>query len=204
MIKFDQQVPVNEQYFCYRVLLENYFPCLIDCIVSKLSTAQRIPSFFFECFLVLILQCTGILRWKTYTRQTRNANVMSPWNVTFPKNRTDTVLRVLYTTSMGVVAYNDGWRHFTLSFLFNGSECSNPAPIRGGVVSVQSGGFSYREHKSVPAAISGVCNQLRSGDVTITSNLVEGDVQQGHYHGYHPSSPYITSSLHVEELCPSL
>ena len=51
----DQYVPVNEQYFSSRVLLENYFHRVIDCIVSKLSTAQRIPSFFFECFLVLIL-----------------------------------------------------------------------------------------------------------------------------------------------------
>ena len=130
-------MPVNEQYFCYRVLLENYFLCFIDCIVSKFSTAQRIPSFFFECFLVLNLQCNGILRWKTYTRQTRNANVMSPWNVKFSKRRTDTVLRVLYTTSMGIQAYNGNWQHFTLSFLFNGSECSNPAPIRGGVASLQ-------------------------------------------------------------------
>ena len=129
---------------------------------------------------------------------------MSPWNVKFSKKRPDTVLRVLYTTSMGVVAYNGGWQHFTLSFLFNGSECSNPAPIRGGVASLQSGGIGYRERKSVPAAISGVCNQLRSGDVTITSNLVKGNVPQGHFHGFHPSSTSLTSSLHVEELCPSL
>ena len=130
---------------------------------------------------------------------------MSPWNVKFSKKRADTVLRVLYTTSMGVETYNGNSQHFTLSFLFNGSECSNPAPIRGGVVSVQSGGFSYRERKSVPAAISGVCNQLRRGDVTITSNLVKGHVVHRHYHGRYPSSSTsITSSLHVEELCPSL
>ena len=129
---------------------------------------------------------------------------MSPWNVKFSKKRADTVLRVLYTTSMGVTAYNGVWRHFTLSFLFNGSECSNPAPIRGGVASWQGGSFSYREHKSVAAAISGVCNQLRSGDITITSNLAKDNAQYGTFHGYHPSSPSITSSLHVEELCPSL
>ena len=129
---------------------------------------------------------------------------MSPWNVKFPKIRTDTVLHVLYTTSMGVAAFAGNWQHFTLSFLFNGSECSNPAPIRGGVASLQNGGFSDRDEKSVPAAISGVCNQLRSGDVTITSNLVKGNVQYGPYHGYDPSSASITSSLHVEELCPSL
>ena len=129
---------------------------------------------------------------------------MSPWNVTFPKNRTDTVLRVLYTTSMGVTAYNGAWQYFTLSFLFDGSECSNPAPIRGGVASLQNGGYNNTDGKSVPAAISGVCNQLRSGDVTITSNLVKGNVQYGPYHGYDPSNKSITSSLHVEELCPSL
>ena len=128
---------------------------------------------------------------------------MSPWNVKFPKKRTDTVLRVLYTTSMGVLAYNGGWQHFTLSFLFNGSECSNPAPVRGGVGSVKGG--SAADAKSVPAAISGVCNQLRNGDVTITSNLVKGNVQYSHYHGRYPtSSTSIPSSLHVEELCPSL
>ena len=128
---------------------------------------------------------------------------MSPWNVKFAKKRTDAVLRVLYTTSMGVVAYNGNWQYFTLSFLFNGSECSNPAPIRGGIASWQGGAFDYRDGKSVPAAISGVCNQLRSGDVTTTSNLVKGSVNE-HYHGYHPSSTSTTSSLHVEELCPSL
>ena len=129
---------------------------------------------------------------------------MSPWNVKFSKKRADTVLRVLYTTSMGILAHA-GWHHFTLSFLFNGSECSNPAPIRGGVASSQHGSSSYGDHKSVPAAISGVCNQLRSGDVTITSNLVKGNVPYAHYHGRYPSSSTpITSSLHVEELCPSL
>ena len=70
---------------------------------------------------------------------------MSPWNVKFPKIRTDTVLHVLYTTSMGVAAFAGNWQHFTLSFLFNGSECSNPAPIRGGVASLQNGGFSDRD-----------------------------------------------------------
>ena len=129
---------------------------------------------------------------------------MSPWNVKFPKKRTDTVLRVLYTTSMGIWAQGGSWRHFTPSFLFNGSECSNPAPIRGGVASLQGGSVNYRDYKSVPAAISGVCNQLRSGDVTITSNLVKGHVPNHYYHGHYPFSASITSSLHVEELCPSL
>ena len=130
---------------------------------------------------------------------------MSPWNVKFSKKRADTMLRVLYTTLMGVQAYNGYWQHFTLSFLFNGSECSNPAPIRGGIASLQNGGYNYVDYKSFPAAISGVCNQLRSGDVTITSNLVKGNVQYSHYHGRYPtSSTSIPSSLHVEELCPSL
>ena len=128
---------------------------------------------------------------------------MSPWNVKFSKKRAETVLRVLYTTSMGVRAQGSSWQDFTLSFLFNGSECSNPAPIRGGVDSLQYGGSSNTDGKSVPAAISGVCNQLRNGDVTITSNLVKGNVQYQHYHGRSFSNS-ITSSLHVEELCPSL
>ena len=121
-----------------------------------------------------------------HTTNYNQRHVTMEWEV-FQK-RTDTLLRVLYTTSMGTVAYSSVWQHFTLSFLFNGSECSNPAPIRGGIASDQDGGNGNTDKKSVPAAISCVCNQLCSGDVTITSNLVTDNGPYGHYHGLYPSS----------------
>ena len=101
---------------------------------------------------------------------------------------------------MGVNVYNGDWECFTLSFLFDGSECSDPAPVRGGVTSHDNG----NDHKSVPAAISGVCHITRNGTLQITSSLVrECGADYHYYHGYYRGSPFsITSSLHVEEMCP--
>ena len=100
---------------------------------------------------------------------------------------------------MGVVGANSRWECFTLSFLFDGSECSDPAPVRGGVTSFDSG----HDHKSVPAAISGVCHITRNGTLQITSSVVrECDVNFFYHHGFYNGGRSITSSLHVEEMCP--
>ena len=148
------------------------------------------------CFYVFV-QCTGILHWKTFTRTTSSTRVMSDWNVQFSKERNDTSIRIWYTSSMGVQAV--GWKCFTLSFLFDGSECSDPAPVRGGVSSYDID----HDHKSVPAAISGVCHITRNGTLQITSSLVrECGAKYSYYHGYYKGSRSITSSLHVEEMCP--
>ena len=144
----------------------------------------------------MFAQCTGILHWKTFTRTTSSATSMSDWNVQFSKERNDTSIRIWYTSSMGIRARS--WECFTLSFLFDGSECSDPAPVRGGVSS-NSGG----SHKSVPAAISGVCHVTRNGTLQITSSVVrECRADNQYYHGYYLGGRSITSSLHVEEMCP--
>ena len=144
----------------------------------------------------MFVQCTGILHWKTFTRTTRSSTPMSDWNVQFSKERNDTSIRIWYTSSMGV--HTVGWECFTLSFLFDGRECSDPAPVRGGVSSHGSG-----DHKSVPAAISGVCHITRNGTMQITSSVFRdcGKNYQ-YYHGYYNHGRSITSSLHVEEMCP--
>ena len=103
---------------------------------------------------------------------------------------------------MGVQAYASDRECFTLSFLFDGSECSDPAPVRGGVSSNSASG---NDHKSVPGAISGVhvCHITRNGTLQITSSLVrECGANYAYYHGYYGSGRSITSSLHVEEMCP--
>ena len=90
----------------------------------------------------------------------------------------------------------------TFSFLFDGAECSEPAPTRGGVASWQDGPV---DGESGPAAISGVCNSSGSGEITITSRIGVANPLHRHYHGVYPSlSTQITSSLHLEDLCPSL
>ena len=100
---------------------------------------------------------------------------------------------------MGVQA-NGGSKCFTLSFLFDGSECSDPAPVRGGVTSSSGTGS---DAKSVPAAISGVCHITRNGTLQITSSVVrECGANRHYYHGYYQGSRSITSSLHIEEMCP--
>ena len=101
---------------------------------------------------------------------------------------------------MGVQAYGNAWECFTLSFLFDGSECSDPAPVRGGVTSNSGTGV---DTKSVPAAISGVCHITRNGTLQITSSLVRDcGANNAYYHGYYTGGRPITSSLHVEEMCP--
>ena len=100
---------------------------------------------------------------------------------------------------MGVIGANADWECFTLSFLFDGSECSDPAPVRGGVTSYDTG----NDHKSVPAAISGVCHITRNGTLQITSSHIrECGSTYGIFHGYYRGGHSITSSLHVEEMCP--
>ena len=145
------------------------------------------------------VQCTGILHWKTFTRTTRSTRAMSDWNIQFSKQRNDTFIRIWYTSSVGAVGRGVAWECFTLSFLFDGSECSDPAPVRGGVTSHDSG----NDHKSVPAAISGVCHITRNGTLQITSSLVRDcGANYGHYQGYYRGGRSVTSSLHVEEMCP--
>ena len=91
------------------------------------------------------------------------------------------------------------WECFTLSFLFDGSECSDPAPVRGGVTSHDTS----NDIKSVPAAISGVCHIIRNGTLQITSSVMrECGADNPYYHGYYEGVRSITSSLHVEEMCP--
>ena len=147
----------------------------------------------------MVVQCTGILHWKTFTRATTSSTPMSDWNVQFSKQRNDTSIRIWYTSSMGVQAYDNAWECFTLSFLFDGSECSDPAPVRGGVTS-----FDFRnDAKSVPSAISGVCHITRNGTLQITSSVVrECGANYQYYHGNYQGTRSITSSLHVEEMCP--
>ena len=146
----------------------------------------------------MFVQCTGILHWKTFTRITRSSTAMSDWNVQFSKERNYTSIRIWYTSSMGVQAVS--WECFTLSFLFDGNECSDPAPVRGGVSSNSGTGS---DDKSVPAAISGVCQITRNGTLQITSSLVrECGANFRYYHGYYTGGRTITSSLHVEEMCP--
>ena len=124
---------------------------------------------------------------------------MGNWNVQFSKQRNDTSIRIWYTSSMGVVGAHSRWDCFTLSFLFDGSECNDPAPVRGGVSSHDTGS----DHKSVPAAISGVCHITRNGTLQITSSVMrECGADHGYYHGYYNGDRSITSSLHVEEMCP--
>ena len=147
----------------------------------------------------MFVQCTGILHWKTFTRRTSSTPVMPDWNVQFSKERNDTSIRIWYTSSMGLQVYSGDWACFTLSFLFDGSECSDPAPVRGGVTS-RANGYDY---KSVPAAISGVCHITRNGTLQITSSVVrECGADYNYYNGYYYGSRSITSSLHVEEMCP--
>ena len=100
---------------------------------------------------------------------------------------------------MGGIGANADWECFTLSFLFDDSECSDPAPVRDGVTSHDSG----NDRKSVPAAISGVCHITRNGTLQIpSSHIRECGSTYGIFHGCYRGGHSITSSLHVEEMCP--
>ncbi|XP_065194004.1 uncharacterized protein LOC135825198 [Sycon ciliatum] len=78
----------------------------------------------------------GIVSWKTFTMETSTSSASNPFSgVVFNKTRPDTVIRVVYTTSIGFLHGNTAWHCVKVSVRINGSDCSDPAPIRSGSTS---------------------------------------------------------------------
>ncbi|XP_065196283.1 uncharacterized protein LOC135827761 isoform X2 [Sycon ciliatum] len=140
----------------------------------------------------------GIVAWKTF-RQVTGTSAVYPMNVIYNKTRADTVLRIMYTATFG--SYHYTWTTFTISILINNTDCQDPGPIRSGVSGYHSGSGSV--YTILPGAISGVCNINTAGSLRITTKLADHSGRYK-YEGYYRSgSSRITSSLHVEEMCPN-
>eukprot|EP00117_Sycon_ciliatum_P047598 scpid55581/ scgid33989/ Vitamin K-dependent protein S len=76
----------------------------------------------------------GIVAWKTFRQETGTRSV-NPMNVIYNKTRADTVLRVMYTATFGSQHYSP-WTTFTISILFNNTDCQDHSIlIRSGVSS---------------------------------------------------------------------
>eukprot|EP00117_Sycon_ciliatum_P015515 scpid55025/ scgid3037/ Fibrillin-1 len=149
----------------------------------------------------------GLVAWKTF-RQTTGGSIRASWNVMYNKTRSDTVLRVTYTSAFGS-RRTTTWNSFTISILINNTDCQDPGPIRSGVSSRATGSSSdYRVpsvslnvYNILPGAVSGVCHINTAGPLRITTKLARNSGRTM-YEGYYQYSAHrITSSLHVEEMC---
>ncbi|XP_065193563.1 adhesion G protein-coupled receptor E2-like [Sycon ciliatum] len=145
----------------------------------------------------------GLVSWKSFTKTTHGSGGYT-FDVRFNKTRTDTVLRVVYTSVFGVQYSSSGpWYCFTISVRINGNDCSDPGPIRSGAsLRTYSGSFVYT---ALPGSVSGTCANQASGILRITTHL------ERHCHSYsatfHNVGYYaggathaLTASLYIEEL----
>ena len=149
-------------------------------------------------FLLSFVQC-GIVAWKTFRKETGTSTAY-PMNVIYNKTRADTVLRVMYTATFGSL-HSSSWTTFTISVLINNTDCRDPGPIRSGVSGYESG--SGNVYTILPGAVSGVCHINTAGPLRITTKLARNSGSTM-YEGYYQNSwQRITSSLHVEEMCPN-
>ncbi|XP_065194005.1 uncharacterized protein LOC135825199 [Sycon ciliatum] len=137
----------------------------------------------------------GIVSWKTFTMQTSSSHRNPFSGVRFNKRRPDTVIRVVYTTSIGFYHPNTAMHCVKVSVRINGRDCSDPAPIR-------SGSFGSTAHYQAHAGVvSGICNINTSGPLYFSTHI-EAQCGTSQYHlGYYPGTGTITSTLHIEELC---
>eukprot|EP00117_Sycon_ciliatum_P001900 scpid89122/ scgid7365/ len=148
----------------------------------------------------------GLVSWKSFTKTTHGTGGYT-FDVMFNKTRNDTVLRVVYTSVFGVNfgSYNH-WHCFTISVRINGSECSNPGPIRSGASMVA---YSSANIQSVlPGSVSGTCDIQASGPLRITTHLeghcraFSGTTTSSSYVGYYAggATHALSASLYIEEL----
>ncbi|XP_065193998.1 uncharacterized protein LOC135825194 isoform X2 [Sycon ciliatum] len=137
----------------------------------------------------------GIVSWKTFTMETSNSHRNPFSGVVFNKTRPDTVIRVVYTTSIGFQHGNNAWHCVKVSVRINGSDCSDPAPIRSGTSSTSP---YYQIHAGV---VSGICNIHTSGPLSFSTHIQAQCSTNTDYLGYYYGTGSITSTLHIEELC---
>ncbi|XP_065193564.1 uncharacterized protein LOC135824790 [Sycon ciliatum] len=141
----------------------------------------------------------GIVAWKTFRKETGTSRV-NPMNVIYNKTRADTVLRIMYTATFGSY-HSSTWTDFTISILINNTDCQDPGPIKSGVSNHATA--SANVFTILPGAISGVCHINTAGPLRITTKLALNSGSYMYEGNYHNSAQRITSSLHVEEMCPN-
>ena len=143
-----------------------------------------------------LVQC-GVVAWKSF-RQTTGRNYRPSWNVMYNKTRSNTVLRVTYTSAFGSHR-TSGWNSFTISILINNTECQDPAPIRSGGSGYTSTG---EDHSVTPGSISGICNINIAGPLKLSTKFTQYSSSRNMYDGYNPNGANReVATFHVEELC---
>ncbi|XP_065194011.1 uncharacterized protein LOC135825203 [Sycon ciliatum] len=141
-------------------------------------------------------QKCGIVSWKTFTMETSGSSARNPFSgVVFNKTRPDTVIRVVYTTSIGFYHPTNNWHCVKVSVRINGRDCSDPAPIRSGSSSTSE------RHQMHAGVVSGICHINNSGPLSFSTHIQTQCTTSTSYLGYYPDSGTLTSTLHIEELC---
>ncbi|XP_065193993.1 uncharacterized protein LOC135825192 [Sycon ciliatum] len=138
----------------------------------------------------------GIVSWKTFTMEISTSGFRYWFSgVVFNKTRPDTVIRVVYTTSIGFKHGTHDWHCVKVSVRINGSDCSDPAPIRSGSSS------NSHHHHIYAGVVSGICHINISGPLSFSTHIDAQCTTSNAYLGYYPGAGTLTSTLHIEELC---
>ncbi|XP_065186620.1 uncharacterized protein LOC135817371 isoform X1 [Sycon ciliatum] len=143
-------------------------------------------------------QKCGVVAWKSFRQTTGNSRYRASWNVMYNKTRSDTVLRVTYTSAFGSGRTSD-WNSFTISILINNTECLNPGPIRSGVTGYA---ISGDDRSVTPGSISGICNINTAGPLKLSTKFTQLSSSGYMYDGYSShGGNRLVATFHVEELC---
>ena len=117
----------------------------------------------------------------------------------YNKTRSDTVLRVTYTSAFGSKRTTSTWNSFTISILINNTECQDPGPIRSGFTGLSGSGSDY---SVTPGSISCICNINIAGPLKLSTKFTQYSSSRNMYDGYNPhASNPLVATFHVEEMC---
>ena len=177
----------------HKQIIRPYDYEIVCCICDTIFNVDKILYCVWMCSPI---QC-GVVAWKSF-RKTTGSSSPPTWNVMYNKTRSDTVLRVTYTSAFG--SRRDGsWNSFTISILINNTECPNPGPIRSGFTGLSGSGNDY---SVTPGSISGICNINTAGPLKLSTKFTQYSSSRSMYDGYNPyATNPLVATFHVEELC---
>ena len=149
--------------------------------------------------LIHCLQC-GVVNWQNFVQTSPSkSNNMIVWNHEFYKKRNDTAIRITYSTMLGLRG-SGAWSCLTYSILLNGQECANPAPIMNTINLYSTSGADV--HQVAPTVITGTCQQLPAGLISLTTQATVACSRQWVFEGKYRSPTTPPASMFVEELSP--
>ena len=180
-------------------------PCLILPLLFHFlqphpgSCLQFSFFYFFQC-----VATRGVVAWssKAWKALNSEAEVGQLASMSFKKTRSDTYLRLTWSSTMRQMNHNKCSQWY---FMINGRECTSPAPINGIIFQFyHNGGSSSQVNDHRHTTIVGVCKATSSGDLQSASYQISMNIKDcPSYSGTEAYTGWqTTSSMIIEELCP--